>query len=91
MKRTPRSRRLRAVKVRTPGGRVVIHYEKRPYNPPSCAICKRPLQGFPKLRPKDIRKGHRPPTRIYGGYLCHQCLEKLMKDTLYNTYLAKVS
>ena len=76
MRRTPRSRRLRRIAVRTPGGRVVYHYEKRKYDVPKCAICKKPLSGFPKMRPKDARKGHRPPGRIYGGYICPKCLRE---------------
>ncbi len=86
MRRTPRSRKLRRVYVRTPGGRTVVHYEKRKHDVPKCAICKRPLNGFPKLRTKDLRKGHRPPSRIFGGYLCHQCLEKFIVEKVISSY-----
>ena len=46
-----RSRSLRRVYVRTPGGRTVIHYEKRKSLPAKCAICGAELQGVPRLRP----------------------------------------
>ncbi|RLE80296.1 MAG: 50S ribosomal protein L34e [Thermoprotei archaeon] len=86
MGHTPRSRRLRRTIVRTPGGRLAIHYKKRKYDVPKCAICKHPLNGFPKLRPKDVRKGHRPPTRIFGGYLCANCLEKFIREKVMSQY-----
>ena len=77
-----RSRSLRRVKVRTPGGRTVVHYEKRKHNIPKCALCKKPLRGVGKLTAKEERKGIRMPTRPFGGYLCHSCLEKALKRAL---------
>ncbi|RLE59349.1 MAG: 50S ribosomal protein L34e [Thermoprotei archaeon] len=77
-----RSRTIKRKVVRTPGGRLVVHYFRRKLNPPRCALCKKPLPGFPKMRLKDARKGHRPPTRIYGGFLCASCLRSLIKKSV---------
>ena len=76
-----RSRSLRRVHVRIPSGVSVVHYERRKNNPPRCAVCGRVLQGFPKLRKGD-HSGHRPPGRPYGGYLCHDCLRRLLKAAI---------
>jgi large subunit ribosomal protein L34e len=71
-----KSGRFRKVFVRTPGARNVIHYEERKINAPSCAICKEPLKGVPRLigskfknLPKSMKKTERP----YGGHLCTKC------------------
>ncbi len=76
-----RSRSLRRRNVRTPGGRLVIHYGRRRKGPYKCAICKRPLFGVPR----DVRKypkSSKRPERPYGGYLCADCLRKLMIKTI---------
>ncbi|RLF00366.1 MAG: 50S ribosomal protein L34e [Thermoprotei archaeon] len=77
-----RSRSLRRVKIRTPGGLSVVHYERRKHSLPKCALCKRPLRGIGKLLPREERKGVRMPTRPYGGYLCHKCLENALKRAI---------
>ncbi len=77
-----RSRSRRRVYKRTPGGRTVIHYEKRKPKAARCAICGRPLGGVPRGRPVEIRKlakTERRPERPYGGYICPDCLRKLYK------------
>ncbi len=60
--------------MRTPGGRHVVHYEKRFAGKPKCAICGRPLNGLNVTR---IKTDHTPGltvSRPYGGYVCHKCL-----------------
>ncbi len=82
-----RSRSLRRRKVRTPGGRTVVHFEKRKPGPARCAICGRILNGVPRLRSVELRKLHktdRRPERPYGGYLCPQCLARLLKEAARN-------
>ncbi|MCS7097008.1 MAG: 50S ribosomal protein L34e [Candidatus Methanomethylicia archaeon] len=83
MKIKTRSKRM--VFRKTPGGRVVIHYEDRRPNLAKCAICKLPLRGVPNLRPIELRKlpkSSRRPTRTYGGMLDHKCLEELIKKAV---------
>lgn len=80
-----RSRSLRRVFVRTPGGETRIHYEKRKPGPAKCAICGNPLNGVPRLRPVELRKlpkTAKRPERMYGGVLCPSCLTKLLKKTI---------
>ncbi len=70
---------------RTPGGRTVIHYEKRKPGPARCGICGAILNGVPRLRPVELRKLARTrkrPERMFGGVLCPRCLERLLKKTI---------
>ncbi|MCE4627808.1 MAG: 50S ribosomal protein L34e [Desulfurococcales archaeon] len=80
-----RSRSRRRVKVRTPGGRQVTHYEKRKPGPARCARCGRPLAGVPRLRPNRLRrmsKTAKRPERPYGGVLCPSCLAELLRESI---------
>lgn len=80
-----RTRSLRKLRVRLPGGETVTHYEKRRPGPARCAICGRPLNGVPRLRPVELRalpKTAKRPERPYGGVICHSCLEKLLKKAI---------
>ncbi len=80
-----RSRSLRRVKVRTPGGEVVVHYEKRRPGPARCARCGRPLNGVPRVRPNILRnmaKTSKRPERPYGGVLCPRCLAELLRRSI---------
>jgi large subunit ribosomal protein L34e len=74
-----RSRKLRRVNVKTPGGRNATHYEKRTSSRPRCAICGRPLSGIDIAMVKT--KHVRGPTvsRPYGGYVCHRCLSLALR------------
>ncbi len=74
-----RSRTTKRKLVRTPGGRLVIHIIPKKHDVPKCAVCKRPLNGFPKMTAKEERRGHRPPGRPYGGYICPRCLKEGLK------------
>ncbi len=80
-----RSRSLRRVKVRTPGGRLVVHYYRRKPNQARCALCGRPLAGVPVGRPVEIRNiplSKKRPNRMFGGVLCPSCLERLLKKVI---------
>ena len=80
-----RSRSLRRRHVRLPGGDTVVHYEKRRPGPAHCALCGRPLNGVPRLRPSELRKLPKTvkrPERMYGGVLCPSCLAKLIKKSV---------
>ncbi len=89
-----RSRSLRRVRRRTPGGETRTYYEKRRPGPARCAICGRPLNGVPRLRPPKLRNlplSSKRPERPYGGVLCPTCLEKLLKKTIRETVLAELN
>ncbi|OYT39883.1 MAG: 50S ribosomal protein L34e [Desulfurococcales archaeon ex4484_58] len=79
-----RTRSRRRVYVRTPGGRLVIHYEPRRPNIARCAICGRPLNGVPRLRPVELNKlakTEKRPERPYGGVICPSCLARLVRES----------
>ncbi len=77
-----RSRSLKRVYVKLPGGRVTIHYRKKKVDYPKCAICKKPLHGVARGRKSEIKKlskSERRPERPYGGYLCSRCMREVIK------------
>ncbi|MHA1594662.1 MAG: 50S ribosomal protein L34e [Candidatus Baldrarchaeia archaeon] len=85
-----RSRSAKKHFVRTPGGRVVIHYEKKKVDFAKCALCGKPLGGVPRLRPSELRKlpkSSRRPERPYGGYLCPNCLSRKIKETVRGMFM----
>ena len=81
-----RSRTTKRKLVRTPGGRLVVHVIDKKHDYPKCAVCKRPLHGIPKLTARLERRGHRPPTRPFGGYLCPRCLRQGLKAAIDSLY-----
>ncbi|HIQ23544.1 MAG TPA: 50S ribosomal protein L34e [Pyrodictium delaneyi] len=88
-----RSRSLRRVYIRTPGGETRIHYKKRRPGPAMCAVCGQPLNGVPRLRPVELRKlpkTAKRPERMYGGVLCPSCLTKLLKKTIRSQVLQQL-
>lgn len=74
-----RSRSLRRVKTRTPGGRLVVCYEKRFSSPPRCAISGAVLQGMNVKRAKTDHTPIKPPSRPYGGYVAHFVLARALR------------
>lgn len=77
-----RSRSLRRISIRLPGGRTTVHFEKRKPGPARCARCGRPLNAVPRLRPNKLRrlsKTSKRPERPYGGVLCPKCLAELLR------------
>jgi large subunit ribosomal protein L34e len=78
-----RSRTLRRVHVRTPGGTSKIQYRKRNPKVAKCSKCEAKLKGVPRGRPyklMQMAKTKKRPERPYGGILCSKCLKKLMID-----------
>ena len=79
------TRRLRRVKVKTPGGRVKIHYLKRKPKSAKCGKCGKALIGIPRERPAVFRNlsfTERRVERPYGGNLCSRCTrEVIIKKT----------
>lgn len=70
--------------VRTPGARVVTHYNERKPKAAVCAVCSTKLKGVPRGRPAQIRalpKTHRRPERPYGGVLCSACTRVKLKES----------
>lgn len=75
-----RSRSLRRVYVKTPGGRTVVHYRRKKPKKAHCSKCGAILKGVPRERPyklKKLAKTQRRPERPYGGVLCSGCMRRL--------------
>lgn len=78
-----RNRSWRRISVRTPSGRVVVHYEKRRPGAAKCSVCGRPLNGVPSLRPSEmskLAKTEKRPERMYGGVFCPSCLARGLRE-----------
>lgn len=73
-----RSRSLRRVYVKLPGGRTTIHYERRKNGKAKCALCHKLLHGVQTKGSKTEKR----PERMYGGYYCHSCLRELIKKAV---------
>jgi large subunit ribosomal protein L34e len=86
-----KSRSWRRVKVKTPK-RLITHYERKKPKRAVCAICKKELHGIPRAFPKELQsmaKTKKRPERPYGGYLCSECLRKIMKEKARNSGFSK--
>ncbi len=78
-----RSKAQKRHKVRTPGNQNTTHYWRKKPKYGHCAICKRPLQGIPRLRPAELKKTtkvSRRASRMESGRYCTQCLKALIKE-----------
>ncbi|CAG0915644.1 unnamed protein product [Notodromas monacha] len=65
--------------ARTPGGKLVYLYKKKPGGHPKCGDCKTRLCGIIAARPREysrISKTKKKVFRTYGGSLCHKCLRQ---------------
>ena len=74
-----RSRSLRKVFRKVPGGRVSIHYKKRKPKSAKCGSCGAVLKGIPRELPykmKKMAKTKKRPERPYGGVLCSKCMRQ---------------
>ena len=68
-------------KVKTPGGKLVLHYTGKKGSNPTCGDpgCDQRLHGVPALRPVQysrISKRQKHVTRAYGGSRCGKCVRQ---------------
>ena len=78
-----KSRTLRRVFKKTPGGRTTTAYVKRKPKKLRCSGCGAELMGIKRLRPYKLAntaKTKRRPERPYGGVLCSRCTRKKIID-----------
>jgi len=78
-----RSRSMRRVFVKTPGGATKLHYRQRKPSKAKCADCGKALQGTPHKKAsksKNLPKSKKRPSRPYGGVLCSACMRKVMRE-----------
>merc|ERR1712168_390721 len=67
----------RRVISKTPGGKLVYLYRKKPGTIPKCGDCKVILHGITPARPRKLStmtKRLKHVTRTYGGSRCHRCV-----------------
>lgn len=79
-----KSRTLRRVFVKTPGGITKIQYKKRKPKHAKCAICKKPLHGVPRLIPskfKNLPKSSKRSIRPYSN-LCSNCMRRTIIEKI---------
>jgi len=63
--------------VKTPGGKLSVHYRTKVAKGPKCGDCGSKINGVPHLRPKEyhrISKRQKTVTRAYGGNRCAHCV-----------------
>ena len=74
-----RSRSLRKVYRKVPGGRVSVHYKKRKHKTARCGNCGALLKGVARELPFKMRsmaKTKKRPERPFGGMLCSRCMRE---------------
>ncbi|HHQ45083.1 MAG TPA: 50S ribosomal protein L34e [Candidatus Altiarchaeales archaeon] len=77
-----RSRSVKKVKTRTPGGRTVTHYKAKKHSKNVCGRCSAVLKGVASGGPAEVRKTTRSakgPAKPYSGVLCTKCLDELAR------------
>ncbi|MBI2133250.1 50S ribosomal protein L34e [Candidatus Woesearchaeota archaeon] len=79
-----KSRTMRRVFKKTPGGRKTVDYVLRKPKKLVCSNCGRELHGIPRLRPGKLSKTPKTmkrPERPYGGILCSSCSRRRLIDS----------
>ena len=82
-----RSKAQARKKLKTPGSINVTHYWRRNRSKAQCAICKKPLQAIPRLRPAKFKKTNRVSRRANrpeSGRYCAHCLQTILKEAIWN-------
>jgi len=82
-----RSKSQKRKAVRTPGNENKEHYWRKKPKRAHCAICKKPLQSIPRLRPVEMKKTNktaRRATRPESGRYCAKCLQALIQEKVRN-------
>jgi len=82
-----KSRTLRRVKKKLPGGKTGLVYLKRKPARAKCSECKKQLMGVPRERPYKMQamaKTKKRPERPFGGVLCSACMRNNIKESIRN-------
>ena len=80
-----RTRSRKRSPKRLPGGGAAMHYKKEKVRASCCARCNRVLSGVPRLAQSKMGKltaSQKRIQRMYGGQLCHVCLQDLLKHAV---------
>ncbi len=82
VERRLRSRSVKKTKKKTPGGETRVYYKRGKPSKHKCGRCGKLLYGTPNDVPsriKKLSKSRKKPSRAYGGNLCAECLERLLR------------
>lgn len=74
-----RSRSLRRIFRKSPGGRTKLHFKKRKPKAAKCSTCGDMLKGVPRELPfkmRNMARTKKRPERPYGGVLCSKCMRQ---------------
>jgi len=67
------------------GGGLTIHYNKARVKASRCAKCGRILFAIPMKAPSELSRlpsSKKRPQRMFGGQLCHACLQESLKQAV---------
>ena len=76
-----RSRSLRKVFRKAPGGRTLTHFKRRKHKLARCGSCGAVLKGIPRELPyrmRNLSKTSKRPSRPYRGELCSRCMRQVI-------------
>ena len=77
-----KSGRFNRIKVKTPGGRTVIHYRESKPVKKRCAVYGTVLSGVPHVKDAKLRnmpKTQKRPERPYGGVLSSRAMREKLR------------
>jgi len=77
-----KSRSMKRVFRKVPGGRTVLHYKRKKPKKAHCAGCGGLLSGVPRensITMKNMPKTKKRPERPFGGVLCSRCMRTEFK------------
>ncbi len=80
-----RSRSLRKLFRKVPGGSIKVHFKKRKPKAAKCGSCGSVLKGMLRELPfklRNIAKTKKRPERPYGGVLCGRCMRQTIIDKI---------
>jgi len=78
-----RSRSLRKIFRKVPGGRTSVHFKKKKPKSAKCGSCGSLLKGIPRELPYKMRtmaKTNKRPERPFGGVLCSRCTRQTILE-----------
>jgi len=78
-----RSRSLRKIFRKVPGGRTKVHFRKKKPKHAKCGNCGSLLKGVPRELPYKMRtmaKTRKRPERPFGGVLCSMCMRQTILE-----------
>ena len=82
-----RTRSKKRRRVTLPGGQSETRYKREKTGVSRCVRCGRTLSGLPRSIPSKLRRlpaSQRRIERMYGGQLCHGCLQDLLRHAVRN-------